>query len=97
VQGLESDPEFAPVVRSAIDMGHGLGLKVVAEGIETEAAAARLREFGCDVGQGYLYAKPMPLEAFEAWLVGRVRVPVVAFPVDFPAADLTDTVTLARY
>jgi EAL domain-containing protein (putative c-di-GMP-specific phosphodiesterase class I) len=97
VQGLESDPEFAPVVRSAIDMGHGLGLKVVAEGIETEAAAARLREFGCDVGQGYLYAKPMPLEAFEAWLVGRERLPVIAFPVDFPAEDLTDTVTLAVY
>jgi diguanylate cyclase (GGDEF)-like protein len=97
VQGLESDPEFAPVVRSAIDMGHGLGLKVVAEGIETEAAAARLREFGCDVGQGYLYAKPMPLETFEAWLVGRERVPVIAFPVDFPTEELTDTVTLAVY
>jgi diguanylate cyclase len=97
VQGLESDPEFAPVVRSAIDMGHGLGLQVVAEGIETEAAAVRLREFGCDVGQGYLYAKPMPLEAFEAWLAGRERVPVVAFPVDFPTEELTDTVTLALY
>ena len=36
VQGLDSDPEFAPVVRSAIDMGHSLGLKVVAERIETE-------------------------------------------------------------
>ncbi len=97
VQGLESDPEFAPVVQSAIDMGHGLGLKVVAEGIETEAAALRLREFGCDVGQGYLYAKPMPLAAFESWLTGRERVPVVAFPVDFPTEDLSDTVTLSVY
>ena len=97
VQGLESDPEFAPVVQSAIDMGHGLGLKVVAEGIETEAAALRLREFGCDVGQGYLYAKPMPLAAFESWLAGRERVPVVAFPVDFPTEDLSDTVTLSVY
>ena len=65
VQGLESDPEFAPVVRSAIDMGHGLGLKVVAEGIETETSAVRLRNFGCDIAQGYWYAKPMPLDAFE--------------------------------
>jgi diguanylate cyclase (GGDEF)-like protein len=97
VQGLESDPEFGPVVRFAIDMGHGLGLKVVAEGIETEAAALRLREFGCDVGQGYLYAKPMPLAAFEAWLAGRERVPVIAFPVDFPTEDLSDTVTLSVY
>ncbi|HME38705.1 MAG TPA: EAL domain-containing protein [Steroidobacteraceae bacterium] len=97
VQGLESDPEFASVVRSAIDMGHGLGLKVVAEGIETEESAARLRDFGCDVAQGYLYAKPMPLAAFETWLEGRERVPVIAVPVDFPAEDLTDTVSLGVY
>jgi diguanylate cyclase (GGDEF)-like protein len=97
VQGLESDPEFAPVVRSAIDMGHGLGLKVVAEGIETEAAADRLRDFGCDIGQGYLYAKPMPIDALERWLEGKVRVPVIAVPVDFKIEDLTDTVSLATY
>jgi diguanylate cyclase (GGDEF)-like protein len=97
VQGLESDPEFAPVVRSAIDMGHSLGLKVVAEGIETEAAARRLRDLGCDIAQGYLYAKPMPLAAFESWLEGKERVPVIAIPVDFPAEDLADTVSLAIY
>ena len=97
VQGLESDLEFAPVVRYAVDMGHGLGLKVVAEGIETEAAAARLRDFGCDIGQGYLYAKPMALGAFEAWLEGRERVPVIAIPVDFKTEELTDTVSLAIY
>jgi diguanylate cyclase (GGDEF)-like protein len=97
VQGLESDPEFAPVVRSAIDMGHALGLKVVAEGIETEAAAARLRDFGCDIAQGYWYAKPMPQDALETWLEGRERVPVIAVPVDFPIEDLADTVNLALY
>jgi EAL domain-containing protein (putative c-di-GMP-specific phosphodiesterase class I) len=84
-------------VRSAIDMGHGLGLKVVAEGIETEEAAARLRNFGCDIAQGYLYAKPMPLAAFEIWLEGRERVPVIAVPVDFKTEDLTDTVSLGVY
>ena len=97
VLGLESDAEFAHVVRSAIDMGHGLGLKVVAEGIETEQAAARLRDLGCDIAQGYLYAKPMPLSAFESWLEGRERVAVIAVPVNFPIVDLTDTVTLAVY
>jgi diguanylate cyclase (GGDEF)-like protein len=97
VQGLDSDPEFAPVVRSAIDMGHGLGLKVVAEGIETEEAAVRLRDFGCDIAQGYWYAKPMPLAAFETWLDGKQRVPVIAVPVDFPAEELTDTVSLGIY
>jgi diguanylate cyclase (GGDEF)-like protein len=97
VLGLESDAEFAAVVRSAIDMGHSLGLKVVAEGIETEAAAARLREFECDIGQGYLYAKPMPCEELESWLVGKTRVPVVAVPVDFAVDDVTDTVTLSTH
>jgi diguanylate cyclase (GGDEF)-like protein len=97
VQGLESDAEFAPVVRSAIDMGHGLGLKVVGEGIETEQAARHLRDFGCDIGQGYLYARPMPLPAFETWLEGKERIPVIAVPVDFDTADLSDTVNLAIY
>jgi diguanylate cyclase (GGDEF)-like protein len=97
VQGLESDPEFAPVVKSAIDMGHGLGLKVVAEGIETETAAVRLRNFGCDIAQGYWYAKPMPLDAFETWLAGKERVPVIAVPVDFKIEDVTDTLSLGVY
>ncbi len=97
VQGLESDPESAPLVRSAIDMGHGLGLKVVAEGIETEEAATRLRDMGCDIAQGYLYAKPMPLAAFESWLEGRERITVIAVPVDFETEDLADTVSLAIY
>jgi diguanylate cyclase (GGDEF)-like protein len=76
IQGLESDAEFAAVVRSAIDMGHSLGLQVVAEGIETEAAARRLTEMHCDVAQGYLYAKPMAQAEFERWLEHRPRVPV---------------------
>jgi len=76
IQGLESDAEFAAVVRSAIDMGHSLGLQVVAEGIETEAAARRLTEMQCDVAQGYLYAKPMAQAEFERWLEHRPRVPV---------------------
>jgi diguanylate cyclase (GGDEF)-like protein len=97
IQALESKPDFATVVRAAIEMGHGLGLKVVAEGIETEAAAGWLREFGCDIAQGYLYAKPMPLEALEKWLEGKERVPVIAFPVAFSVDDVADTVSLATY
>jgi diguanylate cyclase (GGDEF)-like protein len=97
VQGLESDAEFATVVRSAIDMGHGLGLKVVAEGIETESAATLLRDFRCDIAQGYLYAKPMPREALEAWLEGKARVPVIAIPAAFAVDDVTDTLSLATY
>jgi diguanylate cyclase (GGDEF)-like protein len=97
VQGLESNPETSAMVRSTIDMGHNLGLKVVAEGIEIVSSASLLHQFGCDVGQGYLYARPIPAAEFEAWIEGRQRVPVIAVPVDFDVRELTDTVTLVTY
>jgi diguanylate cyclase (GGDEF)-like protein len=91
VLGLERDPEYAAIVRAAIDMGHSLGMKVVAEGIETETAEGALRALGCDIVQGYRYAKPMPLAEFEAWLEGRLRVPVVALPATASPEDLVAT------
>ena len=97
VRGLEADPEFVTVVKSAIDMGHGLGLKVVAEGIETEAAASVLRELSCDIAQGYLYARPMPRAVLEIWLQGKARVPVIALPAAFTVDDVSDTLNLATY
>ncbi len=97
IQNLESDPEFATVVRSAIDMGHGLGLKVVAEGIETAAAANRLRSFGCDIAQGFYYARPMPLDAFATWMNGKTRMPIIALPAAFTVDDVTDTVSLGTF
>jgi EAL domain-containing protein (putative c-di-GMP-specific phosphodiesterase class I) len=90
VIALETDAEFTTVVRSAIDMGHNLGLKVVAEGIETESLAARLGAMHCDIAQGYLYAKPMPAAALELWLDGKPRVPLAdprATVSEFLAAD----------
>jgi diguanylate cyclase (GGDEF)-like protein len=97
VSALASEAEYVALVRSAIDMGHSLGLKVVAEGIETENIADRLRELRCDVGQGYLYARPMPSQEFCAWLAGKPRVPVITSPVNFPVQDHTDTATLVTY
>jgi diguanylate cyclase (GGDEF)-like protein len=76
VQGIEVDNDFAAIVRAAIDMSHSLGLKVVAEGIETQTAANRLQGMNCDIAQGFLYARPMPLAQLEPWLAGRVRLPV---------------------
>jgi diguanylate cyclase (GGDEF)-like protein len=97
VQGLETDTEYDAIVKSAIDMGHSMGLQVVAEGIENESAARRLRELGCDIAQGYLYARPMPLTDLTAWLEHKSRMPVIALPLDFSAEDIVDTVVLSAY
>ena len=56
------------IVRSTIEMAHNLGLSVVAEGIETEATYNKLVELGCDVAQGFLISKPLPLELFDEFI-----------------------------
>lgn len=58
----------AMLVRSLVELGHNLGLSVVAEGVENAATLAALQELGCDVAQGFHVAKPMPVESFNAWL-----------------------------
>ena len=68
VSGMEADRRNAAIVRSTIELGHNLGLTVVAEGVETEHEREELKRFGCDLGQGYYFAKPMAAEEFEAWL-----------------------------
>ena len=55
-------------MRSTIDLGHNLGLNVVAEGVEDEATFDLLGELGCDAAQGYYIARPMPVAALEQWL-----------------------------
>lgn len=59
--------DSAVIVRSTIELGHNLGLQVIAEGVESRAVWERLAELGCDVAQGYLLAKPMPATRFAAW------------------------------
>jgi EAL domain-containing protein (putative c-di-GMP-specific phosphodiesterase class I)/GGDEF domain-containing protein len=56
------------LVRAIITLGHNLGLSVVAEGIEHDAARESLHAMHCDIGQGYFYAKPMPGEVLLGWL-----------------------------
>jgi diguanylate cyclase (GGDEF)-like protein len=64
---LDNDND-AVLVRSAIDLGHNLGLTVVAEGVEKAEHVDALRDFGCDVAQGYHYARPMPPNEVTVWL-----------------------------
>jgi len=60
VADLAGDPEAAIIVKSIVDLGHSLGHVIVAEGIETEFEAAALRQYGCDLGQGFLYSAAVP-------------------------------------
>lgn len=60
ISGLENNARSADLVSGMIDLAHRLGLKVVAEGIESEPQLNWLRSAGCDVGQGYLLSKPLP-------------------------------------
>jgi EAL domain-containing protein (putative c-di-GMP-specific phosphodiesterase class I) len=65
---MEQDESDKKIVQSTIDLGHNLGLKVVAEGIENNAVWSLLRKMGCDSGQGYYMSKPMPASDFVAWI-----------------------------
>ena len=65
---LALDSYDFPLVEAILMMAHKLGLKVVAEGVETQDQLALLNSIGCDYIQGYFYSKPLPQKAFEAWL-----------------------------
>jgi diguanylate cyclase (GGDEF)-like protein/PAS domain S-box-containing protein len=65
------EPKVAAIVRSVISLGHSLGFKVIAEGVETAAQLAYLRDKGCDEIQGYYFSRPLTPEAFAALLTTR--------------------------
>jgi len=81
VDGIKIDPSFvsaagedaraAQIVRSAIELGHGLGLEVVAEGVESEDVRRELQRLGCDLAQGYHLGEPMTPAALTAWMARR--------------------------
>ena len=64
------------IVESTIELGHSLGLSVVAEGVEDEATFALLGGLGCDLAQGYLFARPMPAADLAPWMGGVANLAV---------------------
>lgn len=68
VMNLASISSDAVIVRSTIDLAHNLGLTVVAEGVEDQAALDLLIEYGCDSAQGYFFSRPAPADELTAWL-----------------------------
>ncbi|HSI41164.1 MAG TPA: EAL domain-containing protein [Xanthobacteraceae bacterium] len=84
VEMNRSDADLA-IVRAVINLGHDLGMLVLAEGIETQAQADTLRGLGCDFAQGYLFGRPMPPADATIWLRSRPpmatdRGQVITFP-----------------
>ncbi|TKG67562.1 putative bifunctional diguanylate cyclase/phosphodiesterase [Prauserella endophytica] len=71
VLGMGTDLGDLAVVRSIVELGHSLGLTVVAEGVEEDVARDQLEAMGCDVAQGYLISRPLSEERLEAWLQAR--------------------------
>lgn len=74
VTGLEERPAERAIVEGLVVMARGLGLGLVAEGIETRAEADTLAALGCDAAQGYLFARPMPEAELRDWLGPRAAV-----------------------
>ncbi|MCA0184930.1 MAG: EAL domain-containing protein [Proteobacteria bacterium] len=76
VRDLTSDPEDSAIVRAIVDMAHSLNLVTIAEGVENAEVLAVLRSFGCDEGQGYYFARPMPEAEFGRYLDSVEGIPV---------------------
>jgi diguanylate cyclase (GGDEF)-like protein len=71
VQGMATDAADLAIVRTVVDLSRHFGLLVVAEGVESELTLNLLQEIGCDVGQGFLFSRPLPYERLEAWLAAQ--------------------------
>jgi len=76
VIGMIDDESSATIVRATVELGHGLGYAVVAEGVENAETRQRLTALGCDAIQGFLVARPMPADQTAEW-IGRATVPAV--------------------
>jgi diguanylate cyclase (GGDEF)-like protein len=87
VNGLGRDHNARAIVSAVIRLAHELGLRVVAEGVETESQRGILIDLGCDELQGFLFARPMPATALEAWAEGRNPEAQVDFAPSVIMAD----------
>jgi EAL domain-containing protein (putative c-di-GMP-specific phosphodiesterase class I) len=89
VLGMSADDNDGAIVRSTIDLARNLGLRVVAEGVETSDIWTELRDLGCDVAQGYLISKPISGEELTVWLGQRKEFIDLVAKKDGKVAELT--------
>jgi diguanylate cyclase (GGDEF)-like protein len=78
VSRMAVDPRDHAIVTSVVNLGRGLGVRVVAEGVEDAATWQLLAELGCDRVQGWALSRPLPADALEPWLAERLGSPVVS-------------------
>ena len=82
VQGMATDSGDLAIVRAVISLSREFGLSVVAEGVESELTLELLEEMGCEIGQGYLFSRPLPYERLEAWFNAQTE------PESTPAGEV---------
>jgi diguanylate cyclase (GGDEF)-like protein len=93
VQHMHQRSDEFTIVRSMIDLGHNLGLEVVAEGVEHADHVELLIRLGCDLAQGYLFSRPLPLDDLLAWLEATAGDPTAGAAtatIDEPFERLDD-------
>jgi diguanylate cyclase (GGDEF)-like protein len=73
VQGMATDSGDLAIVRAVISLSREFGLTAVAEGVESELTLDLLEELGCEIGQGYLFSRPLPYERLEAWFSAQTE------------------------
>jgi len=78
ISRMATDEEIATIVRSTIDLGHNLGLEVVAEGVEELSVWNMLRSLGCDDAQGYFMSRPLAPAALASWVRSNDGLPGLA-------------------
>lgn len=83
VQGMATDPGDLAIVNAVVTLSQQFGLAVVAEGVESELTLELLQDIGCEIGQGFLFSRPLPYERLEAWF-GAQAEPEAATGVEAP-------------
>lgn len=73
VLNCDSDPESRTIVRTTIELARRIGIGCVAEGVETQAVAQLLRDWGCKLAQGYYYSRPLPADLFMDWVSAKAH------------------------
>ena len=80
MQGVEHDAKDAAIAANLVSLAHALGLVAIAEGIESQGQLSSLRDLGCDLAQGFLFARPAPPEELTELLRGGTVAPDATRP-----------------